>query len=267
MNTPILKKLLSTLLLIFLFLPHLLYGETAEEKGLNIAREAARRHQDFGDYRVEMLMIKKNKEGRESTMSIRHSAMEVIDEGVRTLSIIDTPAAVKGTSFLTLSNKRGTNEQYLYLPALGEVKELSSSSISGSFMGSEFSYEDIASLEVGKYSYRYLREEKYRGRPCHVVENFPQDTKNSGYSRRIWWVDKKEYRLFKVEFFDRKKSLLKSLSIDGYRQYPNGQWRAERMQMVNHQSGKATTLLWQNYRFRTGLTVEDFDLTALDHSP
>ena len=248
---------------LLLLTPSPIIAETPIDKGLAIATEAAKRHKGFGDYTVDMTMILKNKQGRESRRSIRHRALEVVGEGNKSLSIFDSPQDVKGTALLTFSHKEGDDEQWLYLPALKRVKRINSRNKSGSFMGSEFAYEDIASLEVGKYTYKHLREEEYQGRHCYVGESYPLDTKNSGYTKRVSWVDKEEYRLFKVEFYDRKESLLKTLTIDGYRQYPNKQWRASRMRMMNHQSGKSTTLLWENYRFQTGLTAKDFNSTSL----
>lgn len=130
-------------------------------------------------------------------------------------------------------------------------------------MGSEFSYEDIASQEVEKYTYKFIREEEFQGQPVYVSESYPVDAKNSGYSKRISWVDMAEYRLLKVEFYDRKKSLLKTLTVDGYHQYLNKYWRADSMSIVNHQTGKSTTLLWKDYSFQTGLSDKDFNSTSL----
>jgi len=238
-------------------------GETAEEKGLAIARETDRRDDGFGDYTADMTMTLKNKQGKESKRAIRSKTLEVSGDGDKSLSIFDTPKDVKGTAFLTFSHKVGDDEQWLYLPALKRVKRINSRNKSGSFMGSEFAYEDIASQEVEKYSYKHLREEKHQGLDCFVGESYPVDKKNSGYSKRISWVDKAEYRLLKVEFYDRKNSLLKTLTVTGYKQYLDTYWRADSMQMVNHQTGKSTSLLWQNYQFQTGLTDTDFNATSL----
>ncbi len=48
-------------------------------------------------------------------------------------------------------------------------------------MGSEFAYEDIASQETEKYTYKHLREEEYEGQLCFIGESYPVDNKNSGY--------------------------------------------------------------------------------------
>ena len=134
---------------------------------------------------------------------------------------------------------------------------------SGSFMGSEFAYEDIASQEVEKYTYKWLRDAPCAGGECFVVESYPVDRKNSGYTRLISWIDKAEYRNWKVEFYDRKRSHLKTLTIKDYKKYEGQYWRADEMNMVNHQNGKSTRLRWERYEFRTGLTDRDFNKNSL----
>ena len=259
----LIKALVISFLVCQLFLISSACCETAGEKGLAIAMEADRRDDGFGDYTADMTMTLRNKQGKESSRAIRSKTLEVVGDGDKSLSIFDTPKDVKGTAFLTFSHKVGDDEQWLYLPALKRVKRINSRNKSGSFMGSEFAYEDIASQEVEKYSYKHLREEVYQGQDCFVGESYPVDKKNSGYSKRISWVDTTEYRLLKVEFYDRKQSLLKTLTVSGYQQYLDTYWRADSMHMVNHQTGKSTTLLWQNYQFRTGLTDTDFNATSL----
>ena len=239
------------------------HGETAAEKGLAIATEASARDDGFGDYTADMEMILTNKHGRQSKRTIRTRTLEVQGDGDKSLSIFDTPRDVKGTAFLTFSHKKGDDEQWLYLPALKRVKRINSRNKSGSFMGSEFAYEDIASQEVEKYTYKFLREEEYQGQPCFVSESYPVDSRNSGYTKRISWVDTKHYRLLKVDYYDRKQSLLKTLTIQGYHQYLGKFWRADTMTMVNHQTGKSTRLIWKNYKFQTGLTDRDFNATSL----
>jgi hypothetical protein len=76
-------------------------------------------------------------------------------------------------------------------------------------------------------------------------------------------IDKSEYREWKVEYFDRKNSLLKTLTINGYKKYLDEYWRADEMNMVNHQNGKSTNLVWSNYKFRNGLKDRDFNKNSL----
>ncbi len=238
-------------------------AQPPEEKGLSIATEGDLRDSGFTDFTAGMNMILRNRHGQESSRKIRIKTLEVENDGDKSLSIFDTPKDVKGTAFLTYSHKVGDDDQWLYLPALKRVKRISSRNKSGSFMGSEFSYEDIASQEVEKYTYKWLRDEQLDDLDCFVVERYPVDKKNSGYSRQISWIDKKEYRALKVEYYDRKNSHLKTLVAKNFTQYIDKFWRPANMHMVNHQNGKSTDLLWSNYKFKTGLTDKNFTKNSL----
>ena len=130
-------------------------------------------------------------------------------------------------------------------------------------MGSEFAYEDIGSQEIEKFTYKWLRDESYNNMECFVVERYPVDKENSGYSREVVWIDKADYNTRKVEYYDRKNALLKTLTLSGYKKYKGSFWRASQLNMVNHQTGKSTELLFSNYQFDVGLTDDDFNKNSL----
>lgn len=237
-------------------------AQTPEEKGLAIARESDRRDRGYGDVAVDMEMVLKNRHGEESRRKIRVAFFETANDGDKSLTVFDEPADVKGTALLTFSHKTADDDQWLYLPALARVKRIASSNKSGSFMGSEFAYEDIGSQEVEKYTYKYLRDETYEGMPCLVIERYPV-SRHSGYTRQVVWLDQAEYRPRKIDYYDRKQALLKTLTWSDYKQYLGKYWRVDEMVMLNHQSGKSTRLLWRDYRFRTGLKDADFTQESL----
>ncbi len=259
MNT--IKTILLTVLTSMLFFTSILAGE-AEDKGLAISKESKSRDLGWKDKQAEMKMLLKNQHGETSVRQMRIKSMEQDNDGDKSLTIFDTPRDVQGTAFLSFSHPSANDEQWLYLPALKRVKRISSRNKTGSFMGSEFSFEDLTSFEVEKYDYKYIKDETINGHDCFVVEQYPRD-KYSGYKRRIVWLDKAEYRSHKVEFYDRKNSLLKTLSFSDYNQYLDKFWRAGKLDMVNHQSGKSTSLSWENYQFQKGLDEKDFNKNAL----
>ena len=238
------------------------HAETPEEKGRAIAFESDRRDQGYGDFSVDLEMVLKNRHGDESRRKIRVATLEGKSDGDKSHTIFNEPADVKGTGLLTFSHKVDDDDQWLYLPALKRVKRITSSNKSGSFMGSEFAFEDIGSQEVEKYTYKFLREETCEGQPCFVMERYPV-SKYSGYTRQVVWTDKAEYRPYKIDYYDRKGSLLKTLTWKDYKRYLNKHWRADEMFMLNHQSGKSTLLRWTNYKFGTGLQDADFNQERL----
>jgi len=240
----------------------LIIGQTPEEKGLQIVVEADKRDAGFGDSKAELEMILRNKSGQESKRAIRNKTLEVSGDGDKSLVIFDKPRDVKGTAFLSFTHNTGPDDQWLYLPALKRVKRISSNNKSGPFMGSEFAFEDIASQEVEKYTYKYLRDENFNNMDCFVIERDPVDPK-SGYSKQIVWYDKAEYRQHKIDSYDRKGSLMKTLTSHDFKQYKNKFWRQSEMKMVNHITGKSTDLKFSNYAFRNGFSDRDFDKNSL----
>ncbi|WDE10782.1 outer membrane lipoprotein-sorting protein [Thalassomonas haliotis] len=237
-------------------------AQSPQEKGLAISKESKERDLGWTDSTADMKMLLRNKQGQESVREIKMRNMEVADDGDKSLTIFNKPRDVKGTAFLSFSHPVAADDQWLYLPALKRVKRISSRNKSGPFMGSEFAFEDLSSFEIEKYTYKYLGDEMANGLDSFKVEQYPVD-ENSGYTRRIVWIDKKEYLIQKIDFYDRKNSLLKTLTYKGYQQYLNKHWRAQSMEMVNHQNGKSTELEWQNYAFKTGLTDGDFNKNSL----
>ncbi len=234
----------------------------AQNKGLEIAKKADEVDQGFESSSVSLTMILTNKQGQTSTRYLKNQTLELTEDGDKSLIVFDSPKDVKGTATLTFTHKVGSDDQWLYLPSIKRVKRISSSNKSGPFMGSEFAYEDLSSQEVEKYTYKFIREETYNGQPTYVVERDPVDEK-SGYTRQLVWYNKDNYRLEKVEFYDRRNALLKTLLYKNYKLYLGKHWRAGELFMENHQTGKKTQLLFEDYQFKLGLAENDFTQNSL----
>ena len=265
MKTKVQIILTMTVITVSSMLAESILAVTLEEKGLAIANEVDSHDQGWGDTTASMKMVLRNKQGEESTRAIRIKSLEVNGDGDKGLTIFDSPRDVKGTAFLSFSHVTKPDDQWLYLPALKRVKRISSANKSGPFMGSQFSFEDLASFEVDKYKYKFLRDEKLGEHESFVVENYPQ-YEYSGYTRQVVWIDKQRYIPLKVEYYDRKNDLLKTLEFNDYKQYLNKYWRAQKQVMKNHQNGKSTVLTLSDYRFRNGFNERDFERNSLKRS-
>lgn len=234
------------------------------KKGLQIAEKLNAQDDDFKDLQSKMKMVLRDRQGRESIREIKSKNLEVPGDGDKSLIAFNTPKTVKGTRFLSFTHKTGPDDQWLYLPKIKRVKRIASNNKSGPFMGSEFAYEDIASQEVEKYTYKFIADEKCAKETCHKMERYPTD-KNSGYSRQVVWISQGEnnYKPVKIEFYDVKNVHLKTLTYEGYKQYENKFWRADKMMMVNHVTGKSTDLVFSDYKFKNGFSKRDFDKKSL----
>lgn len=234
-------------------------SQTPEEHGFDVAARSDRSDRGFGDSKAEMTMVLRNAAGQESVRSMDFTTLEIPDESVgdKSLVLFSTPKDIEGTALLSHAKILDPDDQWLYLPALKRVKRISSRNKSGPFVGSEFAFEDFTASELNKFSYKYLREEPCGDLVCDVVERYPR-YENSGYTKQISWVDNTEYQIRKIEFYDRRGSLLKELLFEDYRKYDDKFWRPHRLVMKNIQTNKSTDLIYGEYQFGVGLTDNDF---------
>ena len=256
-----------TIVLTLLSGPRVLLAQSPEERGLAIATEADRRASGWGDTAAEIEMVLVDRRGNERVRRLRARSIEVEGDGDKSLVVFDNPRDIAGTAVLTFAHTTDADDQWLYLPALKRVKRIAAANQSGSFMGSEFAYEDLVSEELGKYTYRWINDEPCPvpaagDLACFVVERRPIAAE-SGYSRQVVWLDQTEYRAWKIDYYDRRQELLKTLTYGAYEQHLERFWRAHEMLMINHQTGRETRLVWNDIRFQTGRDDADFTTASL----
>ncbi len=245
-----------------LALPLLASSETSEQRGRAIFEEIDRRDLGFADFSSRQEMVLRNQSGQESRRVMDNTVLEGDTDGDKVLIVFREPKHIRGTALLTHAHRVGNDDQWLYLPALGRVKRISGASRAGSFVGSEFAYEDLSPQEVDDYTYQYLGDDTLGDHDCYKVVRTPTDP-DSGYTRQIVWVDKSEYRIYKIEFYDRKQALIKVLTVSGYKKYLDKYWRPGHLSMINQLDGKMTEMIASDYVFRQGLSDEDFNENSL----
>lgn len=94
------------------------------------------------------------------------------------------PADISGTAILVHENSGADNDLWLYLPALGRARRLTSSRLGASFAGTDFAYVDLMPLKTEKYRHRILSEGMRGGQPFAVVDSRPIDptyARDTGY--------------------------------------------------------------------------------------
>lgn len=237
-------------------------GETKSETaytGLEIAQERKRRDTGWKDYTANTTMVLRNAHGEESRRVLSVKVLEVEDEGDKSLNVFSYPNDVKGTALLSVTYIEQNDDQWLYLPALKRTKRIASANQSGPFMGSEFSYEDLTSFEVAKYSYDLIGEESCPEveAACFKLQATPTYD-NSGYQKLVIWIDQEHYRPQKADFYDLRGNHLKTLMYREYQRYNDQFWRPHLLVMTNHQTGKSTDLVTSDIAFGNGLSDRDF---------
>ena len=203
-----------------------------------------------------MTMTLINARGQEKVRTMNMKVLEGKEEDKSLMEFL-TPADVKGTKFLSYEHIDKDDDQWLYLPALKRVKRIASKNKSGSFMGSEFSYEDLSAFNVKKYKYiGDAMSSTLDGKDVYVSTSVPV-SKYSGYTKLVNYIDAKSFLVLKVEYFDRKKKLLKTSYFGEYKKY-GSVYRMTKITMKNIQNDKTTILIWSEEKIKNGLKDKDF---------
>ncbi|OUR96790.1 hypothetical protein A9Q84_10640 [Halobacteriovorax marinus] len=240
-------------------------AETMEEKGLRIAKESESRNNGFIGEESNLEMVLIDAYGSRIIRKMKGKVFEVIGDGDKSLNIFMNPKDVKGTKMLTWSHKDKDDKQWLYLPSLRRVKKISSKNKSSSFMGSEFSYEDLGSQETEKYTYNFIKDGKSsEGKDVYILERKPKA--KSGYSKQVIYISKDHMNTVYVEYFDRKGEILKKAVMSGFKSYTiKGKTihRPNQIHMKNLQTKKESIFKWHDRKIGIKLKERLFTKRAL----
>ena len=199
-------------------------------------------------------MVITAKDGKTSERVIDQYSKE---SGGRTLMLIEfkRPASVAGTRFLTIENLSGGDDRWIYLPSLGKTRRVAASEGGGSFMGTDFSYDDISSgdRDIDADTHTILREETLNanevgaGVPCYVVQSVPRDS-GYQYAKTISWIDKTQSLIYKNEMYNKRGELVKTMEMSDYRDV-QGRPTAMRTKVATVASGTSTTVFMDIVRY------------------
>jgi len=242
--------------LIFLVTAPAAFAGKAEDRGYEIAKicdDAAKGYKGETSH-IKMEIVAAS--GDHLSHDIDMKKKEIKRDGDRILLTVQSPADVQGTKLLTWGHADRDDEQWLYMPAIKRIKRISAKLKQGSFMGSEFAYEDLAGTDINKFKHKHIRDEKFDGRPVWVVQRSAKDS-DSGYSKEVIWYDQEYKAAVKALFYDRKNELLKTASFQGYKKI-NKWWRPTRVKMSNAQTKNHSTMTWNDRTLKVDISESDF---------
>ena len=174
------------------------------------------------------------------------------------------PADVKGTSFLVWKYPAKEDDRWIYVPALKLVKRIAADDKRSSFVGSDFTYEDVSGRDLEDETHVLLRTEDLAGRPAYVVESKPRAP--SDYSRRLSWIDAERWLPLKEEYFDARNEPLRSFTADKVEQIGK-QWTVTVRSMKNLQSGHRTEVVFRETEYGVQLKQDIFTERYLRDAP
>jgi len=181
-----------------------------------------------------------------------------------TFTRFHSPAEVRNEGILIVENSTGKNDVLLYLPAYKKIRRVESQQQSGSFMGSVFSYSDIATPHVDEYQYTVGKDEPCPTKEsasikCHVVEAVPtsDDIKErTGYTKSVAWVRQDNFMVVKGEYYNLQGELFKRLEASQIKLVDprNQKWLSHSLFISNLKTGDYTRLEFTNVKVNGGIS-------------
>ncbi|MDR2601103.1 MAG: outer membrane lipoprotein-sorting protein [Spirochaetaceae bacterium] len=180
--------------------------------------KASRERIDAATVSTRSRMVITAKNGSTTERVIDQYSKDDAQGSSRAVIVFKSPASVAGTRFLTLENPGGSASQWIFLPALAKVRRIASSEGGASFMGTDMSYDDLnaTSRNVDDDVHELLREEQYNGKACYVIQSTPKDSSYQ-YGKMILWIDKTTRVNYKIEMYDRRGALVKTMESSGFK--------------------------------------------------
>lgn len=218
--------------------------------------------QDFAAKVGMRLVDKGGRERRRSLTMLRLNAKE--GRSQKYYMYFHAPADVRGTAFLVWKYPDKDDDRWLFIPAIKLVTRIAAKDNQSSFVGSDFTYEDVSGRDLGADAYKLVREEAMAGRDCYVVESNPKTA--SAFSRKVSWVDKTSFLPVKEEYYDVQNDLFRVFTADEVKDI-EGHPTAVRRTMKNLKSGHYTEVVFENVDYDAGLEEGLFSERSLQSPP
>jgi len=186
-------------------------------------------------------------------------------KGSRAMIVFQSPASIAGTRFLTIENPGSADDRWIFMPKLKKTRRIAASEGSGSFLQTDFSFDDISSANRSAEAdtHTILREEEYGGTTCYVIQSVPKDNSYQ-YSKMIQWITKDNFITLKIELYDNKKNtLVKTAEMSGVKNI-QGRLTVTVTKMTTHAAGTSTTITNEITKYDDPISDKVFTVDFLE---
>jgi hypothetical protein len=156
--------------------------------------------------KIKMTVTNKRGDEQVQKMITRTKTVNGLNQQISTFLY---PDETKGTKFLKIEKDNQNDIMKIYIPDLGKPRTISSSQRKQSFMGSDFTYEDLEALQPQKGQHSIFGNNTFEDAPCYVIQTNYSGKKSAGYSKTLTWIRKDNYLPVKTEYYDKDANLIK----------------------------------------------------------
>ncbi len=235
-----------------------------ETKGTELMKSYDERARGMISSSSDMKMILVDEKGKSVERQMTAKAIENDKTGDKSLMEFLRPLDIKGTKLLTWSKNSTEDNQWLYLPSQKKTKRINSSVKGSSFMGSEFTYEDLEGQDLDKFNFRWIAENLVDGDVYQIIERKSKD--KSAYEKVILTMSEKYAQPLKVVYYNRRGELLKEAIMSDFKTYQVGSknyFLANKVHVKNVQTKKESILEWSSRELGKNLNEALFSQNTL----
>lgn len=219
------------------------------------------------DMKAKVTMRLVSKEGGERIRELIMLRKDLQEGGEQRYFIyFHQPSDVRGMTFMVWKYPQKADDRWLFIPTLNLVKRIAADDRRSSFVGSDFSYEDVSGREVEEDNHTLLREEKLDGKEVYVVKSVPKDERSADFGFKLSWIDKGSFVLWKEEYYDKRGDLYKVFTADEVKPIQNFLTAVKRT-MKNVQTGHRTVVTFEEVKYNLGLSETLFTERSLRRPP
>lgn len=214
-----------------------------------------------GSMKAELSLTIGEKNGSQRNRSISMISKSYADGTEKRYIRFLEPSDVRGTSLLLFDYSLKNDEMWIYLPALKKTRRIVSSEKGKSFMSSEFTNADMSSPSSVDFINKHMPGSGENG--LWKIENKPDGAEKEdeyGFSRRISYIDMKNYQVKKMEFYNFDNELFKTITIKDVQLLANGHFIIKDMIAENTSNGRSSRI--QFGKIETGSTIDDAIFTT-----
>lgn len=219
------------------------------------------------DFKARAMMKLINKGGQERIREMTMLRKNYGDAGgnQRYFIYFFQPADVSGMSFMVYKYPAKDDDRWIFIPAINLVRRIAAQDKRSSFVGSDFTYEDISGRDIEEDTQELVKEEKIDTRDCYVVKNIPKSG-DADYSYKLSWIDKVTFLPLKEEYYNRQGAVYKVFIADKIVDV-KGLATVTRRTMKNLQTGHRSEVSFISMDYNLGIEDSLFSERYLKQPP
>jgi len=218
---------------------------------------------DNGVSEVSMTISKKGKEREREFTMLRLDEEEGGSQKYYTY--FKKPSDVSRLTFMVHKSPDANDKRWIYVPAVDLVKPISADDKNSSFVGSDFTYEDVSGRHWSEDTHTLLEESELDGQAVYVIESVPRE-KYKGFARKVSYIDKVSMLPLREEYFGKKEKMTRLFLAEKIEEV-DGIKTVTVRSMEDLKKKSKTTVEFASIKYNVGVSADIFTERYLKNPP